>query len=352
MRVNMKQWFAALLVAGMCAVAPQMVIAADAASAQQQQVERQGTQPGNNAPFWSDVRGGGNQNQTTQVRGIESSVLVQSGGETWRQLRNGPITNYGGWLIVLVMVAIGIFYKLKGPIKLHEQPTGRRLLRFGPWDRMVHWGSAISFILLAVTGIITLFGKHILLPIIGYTLFSWLAILSKNVHNFVGPVFAFCTILLFVTFVKDNFPKAEDIKWLTKAGGMLSGEHVPSGRFNAGEKVWFWLGVTLLGIVISVTGFILNFPNFEQGRLLMQQANVIHSIAAVLFVIMGMSHIYLGTVGVEGAYESMRTGYVDEAWAKEHHEYWYQDAVAGNKGGGTARPAAASASALKEGWKT
>lgn len=348
MQVQIRQWLLMALVSLTCAGFSASAMAADSDS--QEQAARQQTQPGNNAPVWRDVRGGDNANQTTQVRGIESSVLVQSGGETWRQLRNGPITVYGGWLLVVIMIMIGAFYSLKGPIKLHEKPTGRRLLRFTAWDRMVHWGAAISFVLLAVTGTIMLFGKHILLPIIGYTLFSWLAILSKNIHNFVGPVFAFCTILLFLTFVKDNFPKAGDIKWLTKAGGMLSGEHVPSGRFNAGEKVWFWLGVTLLGIVISVTGFILNFPNFEQGRLLMQQANVIHGIAAVLFVVMGMSHIYLGTVGVEGAYESMRTGYVDEAWAKEHHENWYQEAVAGNKGGGAARPAAASA--LKEGWKT
>lgn len=347
MQVRIKQWLLVVLATLMCGMlAP--ATAADVKSAQEQ-AARQQVQPGNNAPVWRDVRGGENAYQTTQVRGIESDVLVQPGGETWRQLRNGPITVYGGWVIVLVMALIGIFYSLKGPIKLHEKPTGRRLLRFGPWDRMVHWGAAISFVLLAVTGTIILFGKHILLPVIGYTLFAWLATLSKNVHNFVGPVFAFCTILLFVTFVKDNFPKAEDMKWLVKAGGLLSGEHVPSGRFNAGEKVWFWFGVTLLGVIVSITGFVLNFPNFEQGRLLMQQASAIHAIAAVLFLVMGMSHIYLGTVGVEGAYESMRTGYVDETWAKEHHEYWYQDAVAGNKGGGASRPAVADA--LKEGWK-
>ena len=177
-----------------------------------------------------------------------------------------------------------------------------------------------------------------------------MAILAKNVHNFVGPVFAFCTVLMFVTFVKDNFPKAHDFKWFAKFGGLISGEHVPSDRFNAGEKVWFWLGVTAMGIVVSVTGFILNFPNFEQGRELMQQANVIHAIAAVLFLTMALSHIYLGTIGVEGAYEAMRTGYVDEIWAKEHHDYWYQEAIAQNKGGGAASPAAASA--MKEGWKT
>ncbi|MGV3626088.1 MAG: formate dehydrogenase subunit gamma [Betaproteobacteria bacterium] len=349
MQVRLRQWLMVVLTVFACGWLPASVLAADN-SASQEQAARQQTQPGNNAPVWRDVRGGENPYQTTQVRGIESSVLMQPAGETWRQLRNGPITIYGGWLIVAVMILIGAFYALKGPIKLHDRQTGRRMLRFGAWDRMVHWGAAISFVLLAVTGIIILFGKHILLPIIGYTLFAWLAILAKNIHNFVGPVFAFCTILMFLTFVKDNLPKLYDIQWIAKAGGLFSGKHVPSGRFNAGEKAWFWGGVTLLGIVVSVTGFILNFPNFEQGRELMQQANVIHAIAAIVFMTLSLGHIYMGTIGVEGAYESMRTGYVDEAWAREHHEYWYQDTVANTKrGGGAAKPAAASA--LKEGWK-
>lgn len=350
MRLSVTRWFAALLAVWLCLFAG-MAVAADTSSAQEQ-AQRQNVQPGNNAPVWRDVRGGDNPYQTTQVRGIESAVLVQPAGETWRQLRNGPITVYGGWLIVAMMIIIGVFYSIKGAIKLHGQPTGRKLLRFGPWDRMVHWGAAISFVLLAVTGIVILFGKHILLPIIGYTLFAWLAIAAKNIHNFVGPVFAFCTILMFVTFVKDNLPKAHDFQWFAKAGGLFSGEHVPSSRFNAGEKSWFWIGVTLLGVVVSVTGFVLNFPNFEQGRELMQQANVIHAIAAVVFMVLALGHIYMGTLGVEGAYESMRTGYVDEAWAKEHHEIWYQEVTAANNkgGGGAARPA--TASAMKEGWKT
>lgn len=333
----------------LCGLAAMPAFAADSNSAKEQ-AARQQVQPGNNAPVWRDVRGGDNAYQTTQVRGIESTVLVQPEGETWRQIRNGLITVYGGWLIVAMMIIIGAFYSLKGPMKLHDKPSGRRLLRFDPWDRMVHWGAAISFVLLAVTGIIILFGKHILLPVIGYTLFAWLAILAKNVHNFVGPVFAFCTILMFVTFVKDNLPKLHDLQWVAKAGGLFTGKHVPSGRFNAGEKAWFWGGVTLLGIIVSVTGFVLNFPNFEQGRALMQQANMIHAISAVVFMTLSLGHIYMGTIGVEGAYESMRTGYVDEVWAKEHHEYWYQEAVADNKsGGGAASPAVASA--LKEGWR-
>lgn len=350
MRVCNRQW----LIAGLAALvlgisAP--VTAADTSSAQEQ-AARQQVQPGNNAPVWRDVRSGDNPYQTTQVRGVETEVLVQTEGETWRQLRNHVITVYGGWLLVLMAALVGTYYYFKGPIRLHEKPTGRSLLRFSYWERTVHWGVAISFVLLAFTGVIIMFGKHILLPIIGYTLFSLIAQLSKLIHNFVGPVFAVCTVLMFATYVKDNIPKAHDLKWLANAGGLFSGKHVPSGRFNAGEKTWFWIGVTGLGVVVSVTGFVLNFPNFAQGRELMQLSNVLHGISALLFVTMSMGHIYLGSVGVDGAYDAMRTGYVDEIWAKEHHEYWYRESVAADPakgGGGAANPAAASP--MKEGWK-
>jgi formate dehydrogenase subunit gamma len=284
---------------------------------------------------------------------VETTVLVQTEGEVWRQIRNGPITIYGGWLLVVAFVAMGLFYWWKGPLKLREKPTGRMIERFNGWERIVHWSTAITFIILALTGLLTLFGKYVLLPVFGATLFSWVATLGKALHNFVGPLFAVCTVLMFVTWVKDNLPTADDIRWVLKGGGLFTGEHVPSARFNAGQKSWFWLGVTLLGIVASVTGFILNFPNFEQGRLIMQQANVIHSVSAVLFIALSLGHIYVGTIGIDGAYATMRTGQVDEAWAKEHHEYWYNEVMAqkrkGDAPGSTASPV--TASPMKEGWK-
>ena len=153
------------------------------------------------------------------------------------------------------------------------------------------------------------------------------AILAKNLHNFVGPLFVFCMLVMFVTFVRDNLWRMIDFEWIAKAGGLLSGEHVRSGRFNAGSKVWFWFGVTLLGLVSSASGLVLDFPSFDQGRFVMQLANVVHAISAVLFIAMAFGHIYIGTIGAEGAYESMRLGLVDEAWAREHHELWYEEVL-------------------------
>jgi len=341
------------LIALICvAVWPQLVFAASTGSAEQQ-AQRQINQPLNNAPLWREVRSGAtNPYQTTQVRGIETNVLVQTQGQLWREIRNGPITIVGGWLVIAVLALIALYYFVKGPLKLREKPTGRRVERFSAWERMVHWSTAISFLILAVTGIVTLFGKYILLPVFGYTLFSWLAMLSKNLHNFVGPLFAVCTVIMFVTFVKDNLPRAYDWIWVKNLGGFFGSRgHVPSGRFNFGEKSWFWICVTMLGIVMAVTGFILDFPNFAQGRGVMQLANIVHATGAAVFIAFSFGHIYVGTIGVEGAYETMRTGMTDETWAREHHEYWYDEVQTSQRRVPGGAPSGAAATAMKEGWK-
>jgi len=293
----------------------------------QQQQQRRVDQPGNNAPVWKEVRSG--RPQFAEIPGRETGVLIQSGGETWRQIRNGPEIFYGGWLLVIVLLAIAAFFLVRGALKLREKPTGRMIERFSSLDRIAHWSTAISFCVLAVTGLIILFGKFVLLPVIGYTLFAWLSALSKNLHNFVGPYFILSLLVTIIAFIKDNLPGASDLAWIAKAGGLFSNAHVPSGRFNAGEKGWFWVGVVILGIAMSVTGLIMLFPNFDQTRATMQLANIVHGTGAALFIALGLGHIYMGTIGMQGAYQGMRTGYVDETWAKEHHELWYDDIKSG-----------------------
>ncbi len=314
------------------AVNPKEADAAKAQAAQQQ------SQPLNNQPVWSEVRSGAP--QFTSIPGRETNVLIQSGGQTWRALRNGQISVWGGWVLLAVVLAIAAFYWRKGPIGLHEAPTGRKILRFSTGERIIHWATAIAFVVLAVSGLVILFGKNLLLPLIGYTLFSWLAILAKNLHNFVGPVFVVCTFLMFFAFVRDNVWQKGDDVWIRKAGGLATGEHVPSHRFNFGEKSWFWFGVTFLGIVVGASGLVLNFPNFDQTRATMQLANIVHLTATLIFMCLALGHIYMGTIGVAGAYDSMRTGYVDETWAKEHHAYWYEEIKAGKLAAGGGAPPA------------
>jgi formate dehydrogenase subunit gamma len=313
-----------------------MACAAPAAAQQQSgasegaaaQAQRQQTQPLNNAPLWREVRSG--EPGYTTARGPEAGVLVQSRGETWREARV-PITSIGGAIIALALLALIGYYSWRGSIGLHDKPTGKLIQRFSTADRIAHWTMGLSFAILGLTGLVLTFGKHVLLPVIGYTLFAWLASFSKNLHNFVGPIFSVALPIFIVMFVRDNLPRAHDAKWIARFGGMLDkkGGHVPSGRFNAGEKTLFWLLVVVISIVLVVTGYILNFPNFGQTRSTMQTANVLHMVFGLLGIAMACFHIYLGTVGMRGAYQAMRTGYVDETWAKEHHEYWYEDVKAG-----------------------
>jgi formate dehydrogenase subunit gamma len=330
-----------LLWFGGTAYAQGQIAPAQESREQESQAQRQQVQPGNNAPVWREVRSG--KEEYTAVKGRETGVLIQTQGETWRRLRNGPISFYGGWLVVLMLVAIGVFYKLRGPIGLHSPPTGKMVERFSSFERIAHWTMAISFCILAVSGMVMLFGKYLLLPLIGHTLFGWLATLGKNLHNFVGPVFMFSILVFAVTFIRDNWPRAYDFTWLAKGGGVLSGEVVPCGRFNAGEKIWFWGGVLGLGIVSSASGLVLDFPNFDQPRSLMMLANIVHVIAGLWYIMWASTHIYLGTVGTTGAYEAMRNGYVDETWAREHAQYWYEDVKSGRRATPSGAPAAAAA---------
>jgi formate dehydrogenase subunit gamma len=319
----------AVLLAAMLAV-PAVAAAQKTDERAQQEAQRQVTQPYNNAPLWREVRSGTvDSYTTTQVRGRETNVLINAEGEGWRQFRNGPVSLIGGAGIVVVALLIWAFYRWRGEIKLSEPPTGRMIQRFTEWERLNHWTVAISFVVLGISGLVTFFGKHVLLPVLGYTLFSWLAKIAITLHNFVGPVFFVSIIALFFTFVKKNGWRPYDFIWLKKGGGLVRGEHVSSGFFNAGEKLWFWGGLTFLGLIVSCSGFVLDFANFGQTRNIMQLANMVHGIGALLFVAGSFGHIYIGTIGMEGAYAAMRKGLVDESWAKEHHDLWYKDLKSG-----------------------
>ena len=316
--------------------------------------ERSKTQPGNNAPVWRAVRDSGNQPGVTSLPGAEMGVLVQrfiqypgsqftTAGEAWRQVRNRWIIPYGGSLLLIIAGAIGIFYWRKGPLGGDLVDSGRKIERFTPFERAAHWTNATAFVLLAVSGLVIAFGKYFLLPVLGATLFGWLSFALKNIHNFVGPLFAVSLVVVLVTFVRDNLPAKGDWNWLRRGGGLLTHQELPSHRFNAGEKLVFWGGVFALGLVVVGSGLVLDklVPGWGETRGQMQVAHLIHAVAAVLMLALFLGHIYIGTLGMKGAYRAMRTGYVDETWAKEHHEWWYDDVKAGKIPNQRSTPAAA-----------
>jgi formate dehydrogenase subunit gamma len=328
---------------------------ADPKYMEQSNAERNKVQPGNNAPMWRQVGQG-----VTGFTSLPASEAPEAGnliqrfvtypgsmhtnaGEAWRQVRNNWIIPYGGALILIAIGALALFYFAKGPIELHGHETGRKIERFTPFERSAHWANAIAFVILAVSGIIMAFGKFFLLPIMGGTLFGWLTYALKNAHNFVGPLFVVSLIVIIFTFIRDNLPRKEDITWLLKAGGLFSKTEVPSHRFNAGEKVVFWGGVLFLGSIVVASGLYMDklLPGFAYLRGDMQVGHMVHSIAAMFMMALFIGHIYMGTIGMRGAYKAMRTGYVDETWAKEHHELWYDDIAEGKIPAQRTPPAAA-----------
>ncbi len=301
--------------------------------------QRSKSQPGNNAPMWRDVK---NLQGTTTLPGVEKGVLIQpvvdypgvaltTAGEAWRQVRNQIIIPFGAALMAMVLAAIALFYWRKGSLGGHGHDTGRVIERFTPFERVAHWTNAITFSILAVSGLVMVFGKYLLLPVIGSTLFGWLTYALKTAHNFAGPVFAVSLLVVIATFVRDNFPSKDDLTWLKKGGGLFSGAEVPSHRFNAGEKLLFWGGVFSFGLIVVGSGLVLNklVPGLLYTRGEMQIAHMVHAGATLVMMTMFLGHIYMGTLGMKGAFSAMRTGYVDEAWAHEHHQLWAEDVRAG-----------------------
>ena len=306
--------------------------------------QRNAVQPGNNAPMWRAVQGGvEGYTSLPKTQDREAGVLIQgpvqypgtrfvTAGEAWRQVRNSWIIPYGGALLLIITVALAIFYFTKGPMGHADGRTGTgRIERFTPFERAAHWVNAIAFVILAISGIVMAFGKFFLLPIIGQTLFGYFTYLLKNLHNFVGPLFVVSLVVIVLTFLKDNLPQKGDLGWLVRLGGVFGKKEVPSNRFNAGEKGMFWVGTLLLGVIVVGSGLVLDklVPSLTYERSQMQLAHMIHAVAAMFMMAMLILHIYMGTIGMRGAYRAMREGYVDEAWAQEHHAYWYEDIKAG-----------------------
>ena len=317
---------------------------ADPGYASQTNAERGRVQPGNNAPMWRAVGSGvTGYSSLPLAQAPEAGNLIQpmvqypgsrftTAGEAWRQVRNHWLLPYGGALLGIVLLALGIFFFTVGPLG-HPEPAGtpRPIERFTPFERAAHWVNAAAFVALALSGLTMAFGKFFLEPVLGLQLAGWLTYLLKNVHNFVGPFFAVSLLVIVLLFVKDNIASRADFYWLRKLGGLFSKEQVPSHRFNAGEKGIFWWAVTFPGLVVVVSGFVLNqlVPGMLYLRGDMQIAHMVHLTAGLIMMALIMGHIYMGTVGMHGALGAMKTGHVSEAWANEHHQLWYQDIVAG-----------------------
>ncbi len=296
---------------------------------QQQQQQRFGQDRATNprSDMWRDVREGQG-GFTTQTGPYVTNTLISNVGETWRQFRMGPLITYGGYLLIGALVLVVLVFTLVGRIKLAHGRAGMTIERWKPFERYLHWFTATTFVILAITGLSLLFGRTVLIPVMGHQAFAAWADIGKTVHNYVGPAFSIAVLLMIVMWVKHNMPKAVDLKWFAAGGGIFGKSHPSAGKFNGGEKVWFWVGIVVFGTAVGVSGLLLNFPLFGQTRADMALYQAIHAITSLLWIGFFFGHAYIGTLGTEGALEGMTTGRVDVNWAKQHHDLWYEEEIA------------------------
>jgi formate dehydrogenase subunit gamma len=299
---------------------------AGTAVAQEGFSEEQATNP--RSDVWRAARQG-NEGYTAQTGPYVTNTLINNSGQNWRQWRNGPLTTYGGWLLVGVIAALSLIFAVLGQKKIEGGRSGQTIERWNGFERFVHWFVTIGFIALLITGLSLLFGRAVLIPLFGAKGFATYAQFSLYVHNYVGPAFAVGLAVMIVMWLKDNIPTKTDLEWFKQGGGLVGDKHPSAGKLNGGEKAWFWFGVFALGIVVVISGFILDFPNWGfQDRATMGYAHLIHAGGAILWIAMFFGHVYIGTVGTEGALEGMTTGRVDTTWAEQHHDLWYADMIA------------------------
>ena len=278
------------------------------------------------ANFWRVVRHGIPGYSSTPQQG--HTVLIQNGGENWREIRDILLVKYSPWVLGLALAAMGAFYLVIGGDKLKEPRSGVMIKRFTLGERLLHWYTAVLFILMAITGLSMLLGRVALIPIFGHAAISSYLSVSKVLHNWCGPLFLAGIFLEFVIWVRNNVFRRSDLQWFKNMGGLLGeGPRPHTGKINGGEKVWFWL-VFLFGTAVEATGVLLDFPLWAQTRFTMQVSEVIHATVAVLFVTASFGHIYMGTLGAEGAFEGMWRGSVDAVWAKQHADLWYEEEMA------------------------
>jgi len=272
--------------------------------------------------LWREVRQRDMQSSgISQVKGVDSGILINARGDQWARFRMDQLSTFGGIGIAAIFAIIVLFYVVRGRVPIEGGLSGNMVHRFTDYERVVHWTLAIVFLFLAITGLILLLGRPLLLPLFGKEVFSILASASKEGHNLFGPLFLVSLIMMLISFARRNLYERGDMTWLLKGGGLIGDGHASGGFFNMGEKTWYWM-VILIGLVIAISGLILVSPNFGQGRLIMGLSHVVHTIGAIILIAVSIGHMYLGSIGSEGALEGMKTGYVDINWADAHHDRW------------------------------
>lgn len=253
------------------------------------------------------------------------SVLEQPQGRDYRAFHEGALPWIGGIVILGMILAIAAFYVIRGRIRMRpDEDSGRKILRFNAFERFTHWMTAASFIVLAITGLNYFFGKRLLMPLLGPDAFATWTQWAKVAHNFLAWPFMLGVLFMIAVWLRDNLPDRYDVAWIKAGGGFIGKGQPNAGRFNAGQKLIFW-SVALGGIALSATGIIMLFPFSVTDVNGMQTTQYVHAVVGVILTAIIIAHIYVGTLGVEGAWDAMGSGEVDLAWARHHHRAWVEE---------------------------
>jgi formate dehydrogenase subunit gamma len=267
---------------------------------------------------------------------VKSYNIIQPAGRDWRQFHEVWLPKIGGIAIIGMLGLLVLFYLYRGMVRIEGGRAGRTLVRFNAFERFVHWMTATCFIALALSGLNITFGKRLLLPLIGPEAFSAWSQWAKYAHNYLSFPFTLGVIAILLMWVAWNIPNKLDVEWLKEGGGIVGGKHPSAGRFNAGQKMIYWI-VVIGGTAVAATGYLLMLPFYATDIAGMQWTQMIHGTVAVLFVAVMIAHAYIGTIGMEGAFEAMWDGTVDINWARQHHSAWLDEEAAGENANPSAR---------------
>jgi formate dehydrogenase subunit gamma len=254
----------------------------------------------------------------------KACTIEQPVGRDWRHFHEVTLRWIGGVIILGILAVLIIFYLWRGMVRIESGRSGRTIVRFNAFERFVHWMTSTCFIILAISGLNITFGRPLLLPLMSPEAFTAWSEWAKYAHNYLSFPFTLGVILIFFMWIAGNIPNRVDVAWFRRGGGIVGHDHPPAYRFNGGQKMIYWI-VVLGGAAVAVSGYVLIFPFYSTGIQNMQAAQVVHGIVAMLFVAAMIAHIYIGTIGMEGAFEAMGTGTVDLNWAKEHHNLWLEE---------------------------
>ncbi len=253
----------------------------------------------------------------------KACTIEQPTGRDWRQFHQVTLRWIGAITILGMLALLVVFYLWRGMVKIEGGRSGRTVVRFNAFERFVHWMTAVCFIVLAISGLNITFGKNLLLPLIGPEAFTAFSQWMKYSHNYLSFPFTIGVVLILLMWIGGNIPDRTDVEWIKRGGGIVGHDHPPAYRFNAGQKLIYWF-VVLGGLAVAISGYLLMFPFYVTNIVGMQTAQIVHGVVSVIFVAIMLAHIYIGTIGMEGAFEAMGTGEVDVNWAKEHHPLWLE----------------------------